>query len=203
MPGSTERAGVPVTNYDELWGAEPRWYSLGGDVSLGRRGVPQLVVFYALAAMAAAVAMHSLPPLSWVLRPIPWWAFGPTVVGLGAASALPRVSGVRAHVFVPAALRHVLGPKDFCAWRPCAPVGAGWQPDELVLIPDGSEGRYRTATHTGPGRVARCRPSRRTRSGRGETLELVGRGRLVEPKIFDVARGRTLVVRPGVTEELR
>jgi hypothetical protein len=64
--------------------------------------------------------------------------------------------------------------------RPCWPSsgpcpGRRWRPEEIVLLPDGSDGRMRRLRYTGPGAVLVAVAHERARCGVG-VLRLVGRG---------------------------
>jgi len=150
---STERV---VVNVDGLWGADPRWYRFG-DVCLGDRGVPQLVVFYAVAGVILGWLATRLPILG-----LGFWPTGTllaiTVAGLGFV----RPGGLRVHQFLPAAAAFLTGPRHLHGWQPCPPPQARWRPEPLVLEGDGSRPHFEALAFTGPGLLVRHRPARRT-----------------------------------------
>jgi len=192
-----------VVNVDALWGGEPRWYRVG-DVSLGDRGIPQAVVFYALAGMLVAWVASAVPGLS-----MGWMPGGLAVVVAFTAAGFVRPGGLRAHVFIPIALGHALAAKHLHGWSTCrSPLGE-WRPEELPLEPDGSQAHFRALRFTGPGLVVRHRPAQRLRvapsvrqrlAGRPPAQALVehaGRAPLAEPRELWVPEGSVLIVREG------
>ncbi|MTD47690.1 hypothetical protein GKE82_26160 [Conexibacter sp. W3-3-2] len=143
---------VQVVNFDRLWGADPRWYRLGDDVSLGRRGVSQTMVLYLVAGLASAWFLRQVPPASWLVGEISWWLWMPAVVGSFTAAAAVKPNGLRMHEFLPAILGAAVSPRCHLGWEPAAELEGTWTAEDLPLLGDGSPGgeeiRYR-----GPGRV--------------------------------------------------
>lgn len=132
------RTGHPVTNFDAVWGdaAEPRWFHVGKPphrVSLGRNGVPQALVVYALCGAGLALVLSRLPVLSVLISWPSGWVAGAAVTALFALAALLRPNGLRVHVFLPILLADRLGPRHTLGWKPLADPTAPWQPTELVL----------------------------------------------------------------------
>ncbi|MTD47593.1 hypothetical protein GKE82_25655 [Conexibacter sp. W3-3-2] len=125
---------MQVVNFDRLWGADPRWYRLGDDVSLGRRGVSQAMVLYVLAGLASAWLGRVLPPVSWLAGGVSWWVWMPAIVGLAAAGAAVKPNGLRMHEFLPIVLEALAAPPlvGLGALRPlggllvAAPVAVAW-----------------------------------------------------------------------------
>ena len=130
--------GREIINYDGLWGdaADPRWYHIGDGehrVNLGRNGVSQAVVIYALSGAGLAFAVHRLPVLDvLVARPGWWlWALVLAVVFGGAAKVKP--DGLAMHVYLPVMLCESGGSRDRFGWVACEDPGAAWRPDELPI----------------------------------------------------------------------
>ncbi|MTD47457.1 hypothetical protein GKE82_24960 [Conexibacter sp. W3-3-2] len=179
---------MQVVNFDRLWGADPRWYRLGDDVSLGRRGVSQAMVLYVLAGLASAWLGRVLPPVSWLAGGVSWWVWMPAIVGLAAAGAAVKPNGLRMHEFLPIVLEALAAPRHWLGWEPCGPLEGSWSPRPLPLLGDGSPGgeaiRYR-----GPGRLRIVGAVERT----GE--ELVVRPAVGRVGSVEVGVGERLVVR--------
>jgi hypothetical protein len=85
-------------------------------------------------------------------------------------------------------------------------TGRRWRPDELLLLPDGSDHRLRAFRYTGPGAVLVRVPHRLSRperrrpvlGGPGADLELAPEARqpsLGEARIVTLGAGTRLVVR--------
>ena len=208
-PGVGER----VLNYDGLWARGARWYRIG-DVSLGRRGVPQAAVAYALAGVAFVALVRltpllgdlvaaTLPPLVWALAPVLVFA------GLGMVSVQEDLP---LHIFAGPLLTHLTTSRHLLGWIPVSDPTRSWRPGRLVLEQDGSAGRFPAAVFTGPGELVRNRPAKRTRpasrlgfpSGRGRVQVLAEKPGppLAEPKVLAVPAGVRVRIQPLSTEQL-
>ena len=195
-PSETQR--VDVVNVDVLWSAQPRWYRLG-DLSLGDRGVPQIVVFYAIAGVLSAWLLAAVPVVG-----LPWWPFGVVVIcGFGGAGFL-RPNGLPVHTFLPTALAYLVASKHLHGWRATTDPTSPWSPGELGLETDGSRGRFEALVFEGPGRAVRHRPAQRLQ-GRRTVADRVRRrpavqvlrqrpGRLAGPQVLEVGEGERLVI---------
>ena len=204
-PGDTSPTvvGERVLNYDGLWTRGARWYRIG-DVSLGRRGVPQAAVAYALAGVAFVALVRltpllgdlvaaTLPPLVWALAPVLVFA------GLGMVSVQEDLP---LHIFAGPLLAHLTTSRHLLGWVPVSDPTRLWKPGRLVLEQDGSAGRFPAAVFTGPGELVRNRPAQRTRPARR-----LGRGRvqvlaekpgpaLTQPRVLEVPAGVRVRIQP-------
>ena len=195
-----EQDASAVVNVDALWGGEPRWYRVG-DMSLGDRGIPQTVVFYAL---TGAILAWLLPAIG-----LPWAPHGLLVVALFTAAGFVKPGGLRVHVFLPIAAGHALASKHLHGWAPCRDPEGTWRPEALPLEPDGSQPRFRQLRFEGPGLVVRHRAAKRLRVNPGRLdrlrrrpstqvlVESPGRGVLQEPRELWVPEGAVLIIREG------
>lgn len=191
--------GRLVVNVDGLWGADPRWYRLG-DVSLGDRGVPQLVIFYAAAGIT----------LGWLLSALPagvtFWPTG-AILALGVTGlGLVRPGGLRAHQFLPVAATYLLTPRHRHGWMACQAPLRRWRPAELPIESDGSRPAFESLTYTGPGLLIRHRPARHLQLPRTTWERLRGREarQALEPAGDEVLpEGREVLVAAGVTVLVR
>jgi hypothetical protein len=107
-----------------------------------------------------------MPGLGAVVRALPWYARDLALpVASAGVLALIRIEGRPFHLAAAALLRYAAGPRHLSGMLPCAGPGARWYPDDLLLLPDGSDARLRRLRYTGPGAV------RRPASGRVMVLE--------------------------------
>jgi hypothetical protein len=85
--------------------------------------------------------------LPWYLRDLALPCAGATVL-----SAI-RVEGRVFHLAAHALLRYRTGPRRLRGTERCETVGQLWRPQQIVLLPDGSDSRMRRMRYTGPGAV--------------------------------------------------
>ncbi|WP_354697316.1 hypothetical protein DSM112329_02939 [Paraconexibacter sp. AEG42_29] len=198
---STSTPARLVVNVDALWGADPRWYRIG-DVSLGDRGVPQLVIFYAAAGVI----------LGWLLTSLPvgvrFWPAGLIVTLVAAALGFVRPGGLRVHQFAPVAAAHLVAPRHLHGWHPCPSPEQQWRPGPLPMEGDGSRPQFEELAYTGPGLIVRHRPARHVRLRLRPHERLLGRraGRQVLtpiPAAGCLTEGREVLVPAGVTVRVR
>lgn len=193
-------SGRMVVNVDALWGADARWYRLG-DVSLGDRGVPQLVVFYAAAGVLAGWVVTGLPVVG--LR---FWPTGLLTALAVTAAGFVRPGGLRVHQFVPTVAAHFAAPRHLHGWQACRPPRAEWRPPVLVLEGDGSGPRFEPCSFMGPGLIVRHRAARRTVAPARMRDRVAGRERQVLEQLPGDAvlpEGREFAVPAGVTVIVR
>jgi len=74
-------------------------------------------------------------------------------IALAALLAVLRVEGRPFHLAVRALARHWAGPRWLSGLRAGHRPGTRWTPPALLMLPDGSEGRWRVFAYTGPGAV--------------------------------------------------
>jgi hypothetical protein len=154
-----------IRSYRSVFDLERRIYRIDR-LRLNPGGVPVRGVVYGLAVLAALALAARTPLLGDAVRALPWYV---RELLLPAASAglltLIRVEGRPFHLAAAALVRHALGPRHLSGLRPCAAPGRRWRPDELLVLPDGSDARLRRLRYTGPGAV------RRPASGRVMVLQ--------------------------------
>jgi hypothetical protein len=202
---------IEIRSYRAVFDLERRIYRVD-QLRLNPGGIPVRGVVYLLAILAATLLASSLPLLGTVLGALPWYLRD---LALPVASAtvlcVIRIEGRPFHLAAGALLRHRTGPRHFAGVLPRDAPGARWQPEEILLLPDGSDGEMRRLRYTGPGAVlvttAHERSQRRGlrgfRSGSGlrtarlTLRELPNRPVLEQGQVLELARNVELRVGAG------
>jgi hypothetical protein len=142
-----------IRSYRRVFDLERRIYSVDR-LRLNPGGVPVRGVVYFLALLAVGLLIAGLPLAGVLARAIPWYLRDLALPAAGATvlSAL-RLEGRTFHLAAHALARYQLGPRRLVGMRRCAPPGGRWRPPEILLLPDGSDGRLRQLRYTGPGAV--------------------------------------------------
>jgi hypothetical protein len=157
---------VEIRSYRAVFDLERRIYRVDR-LRLNPGGVPVRGVVYCLAILASLALAGPLPLAGIVVRALPWYVRDLLLpAGLAALLTMIRVEGRPFHLAAAALLRHFLGPRRLAGLT--APTGGGgaargllggappgrvWRPEELLLLPDGSEQRPRRLRYSGPGAV--------------------------------------------------
>ena len=167
-------------------------------------------IVYFLVIVGLALLVARLPLLALVASGVPWYVRDVALPGgFAALLTVIRIEGRPFHLAAQALLRHRAGWRRLSCLRPCGPnscafPGARWMPEQIVLLPDGSEGRMRRLRYTGPGAVLVAVAHRRqARRGR---LELLGRGPCVVVRQRPGARpprGQVIVLERGAQLRVR
>jgi hypothetical protein len=144
---------MEISSYRRVFDLERRLYRIDR-LRLNPGGVPVRGVVYFLAMLAIGLVTQELPWLGAVTRLIPWYlrdlalpAAGATVFGV------IRIEGRPFHLAAQALMRYRLGPRRLAGLRRCGTLGERWWPQDILLLPDGSDGRMRRLRYTGPGAV--------------------------------------------------
>jgi hypothetical protein len=144
-----------IRSYRSVFELERRIYRIDR-VRLNPGGVPVRGVLYGLAILLALALAARMPLLGAVLRALPWYVRELILPALSAGLlTLIAVDGRAFHLAVAALLRYALGPRHLSGLRACAAPGERWCPEDLLVLPDGSEARLRRLRYTGPGAVRR------------------------------------------------
>jgi hypothetical protein len=199
---------MEIRSYRRVFDLERRIYRIDR-LRLNPGGVPVRGVVYFLAILLAALVARRLPLLEIVAR-LPPWYLGDLAIPAASAALLTmiRVEGRPFHLAALALARYRTGPRRLAgAHRSTGPAGR-WYPDEILLLPDGSDGRMRRLRYTGPGAVrvgvqhersaAERGSSRLMRLRRGPALTLRGLadgGALDPGEVIALAPGARLLVR--------
>jgi hypothetical protein len=147
---------IEIRSYRRVFDLERRIYSVD-QLRLNPGGVPVRSVVYFLALLGLDLLSGSVPAVRSLTAELPWYLRDIALPCVGAAilSAI-RLEGRTFHLAAHALLRYRLGPRRLAGGRGCQAPGAVWRPNELVLLPDGSDGGLRRMRYTGPGAVVVC-----------------------------------------------
>jgi hypothetical protein len=151
--GAGDPAVIEIRSYRAVFDLERRIYRVD-QLRLNPGGIPVRGVVYFLAILAATLLASSLPLLGAVVGVLPWY-LRDLALPVASATVLSviRIEGRPFHLAAYALLRYRAGPRSFAGVRPCDAPGARWRPEEILLLPDGSDGEMRRLRYTGPGAV--------------------------------------------------
>ncbi|MFI5003492.1 MAG: hypothetical protein ACHQE6_00620 [Solirubrobacterales bacterium] len=144
---------MEIRSYRAVFDLERRIYRVDR-LRLNPGGIPVRGVVYCLAILASIALLGALPLLGAAVRALPWYLrdLALPVGGAGLLTVI-RIEGRPFHLAAAALLRHALGPRHLAGLRPRAPAGSVWRPEDLLVLPDGSDARLRRLRYTGPGAV--------------------------------------------------
>jgi hypothetical protein len=144
---------MEIRSYRRVFDLERRVYSIDS-LRLNPTGVPVRGIVYFVVIMACSMATGRLPVVGELARALPWYLRD---LALPAASATVlsaiRLEGRTFHLAAGGAVRYWAGPRRLACLRRCAPPGQRWRPEELLLLPDGSDSCMRRLRYAGPGAV--------------------------------------------------
>ena len=163
---------IEIRSYRAVFDLERRIYRVDR-LRLNPGGVPVRGVVYCLAILACLALAGTLPLLGTAVRALPWYLRDLLLpAGLAALLTLIRVEGRPFHLAAAALLRHLFGPHQLAGLLPAgrsvsvpasrfgvlrgrfgAAPGQLWRPEELLMLPDGSDQRPRRLRYSGPGAV--------------------------------------------------
>ncbi|HEY7962185.1 MAG TPA: hypothetical protein VID29_09710 [Solirubrobacteraceae bacterium] len=142
-----------IRSYRSVFDLERRIYRIDR-VRLNPGGIPVRGVVYFIAILATGTLLGALPALGPLVRALPWYVREIALPGAVAALlAIIRIEGRPSHVALWALLRFAAGPRHFAGARPAPAPGRRWRPEELLVLPDGSDSRLRRLRYSGPGAV--------------------------------------------------
>ena len=169
---------MEVRSYRRVFDLERRIYRVDR-LRLNPAGIPVRGIVYFLVILGLALLTARLPLLALVANELPWYLRDVALpAGCAALLTVIRIEGRPFHLAAQALFRHRAGSRRLSGLRPCGPSscafpGARWLPEQIVMLPDGSEGRMRRLRYTGPGAVLVAVAHHRQL--RGGALELFGR----------------------------
>jgi hypothetical protein len=157
---------LEIRSYRAVFDLERRIYRVDR-LRLNPSGVPVRGVVYCFAILVCLELAGALPLVGTAVRVLPWYVRDLLLpAGLAALLTMIRVEGRPFHLAAAALLGHLFGPHQFAGLMPAggslgvsrvrregvAP-GQVWRPEELLLLPDGSDPRPRRLRYSGPGAV--------------------------------------------------
>jgi hypothetical protein len=149
---------MEVRSYRRVFDLERRIYAVDR-LRLGPGGVPARVLVYVGAAVISFALFARLPLLGLIAGALPWYLWELALpCAAGVALGALRIDGRSFHLAALGAIRHLLSPSGLVALRRGHLHERRWHPPELVLLPDGSEGRMRRMLYRGPGALVVSRP---------------------------------------------
>jgi hypothetical protein len=195
---------MEIRSYRAVFDLERRIYRIDR-LRLNPAGVPVRGIVYFLALLATGGLCARVPPLRTVTDALPWYLLYLALPGTGAALlSVIAIDGRSAHLAARALLRHRIAPRRSvglharrAGWG--AELGARWRPQEILLLPDGSDARVRRLRYTGPGAALVTVAHERVESpalagGRSRLTvrELTGRPRPARGRVIALAAGARL-----------
>jgi len=144
---------MEIRSYRRVFDLERRIYRVDR-LRLNPGGVPVRGVVYFLAILLGSLIARRLPLVEIVAR-LPPWYLGDLLLPAASAALLTmiRVEGRPFHLAAMALAHYRLGPRRLTGVSRCTDPAGRWYPDEIVLLPDGSDSRMRRLRYTGPGAV--------------------------------------------------
>jgi len=147
---------MEVRSYRPIFELDRRVYKID-TVRLNPAGIPLRGIVYAVTLILTAIVVCRLEPVRTVLAPVPWYV---REVGLPIAAAalatIVRIEGRPFHLAAWAIAAHCVAPRHTRGFRGAPAPGGTWQPQPVLLIPDGSDAELRRLRYRGPGAVLVC-----------------------------------------------
>jgi hypothetical protein len=197
---------IEIRSYRAVFDLERRIYRVDR-LRLNPGGIPVRGVVYFLAILLATLIAGGLPLVGEAIRALPWY-LRDLALPIASATVLSviRIEGRPFHLAAYALLRYGTGPRRLAGGHTCEAPGARWRPEEILMLPDGSDGRMRRLRYTGPGAVLvttaheradwGSAPARPFKWSPSLTLrELPGRRALRSAQVIALAPGARLLVR--------
>ena len=188
-----------IRSFRAVFALERRIYRID-TLRLNPGGVPLRGLGYALALVTAAVIAGALPPTSWLDPLLPWYVreIG-FPVALAALLGTLRIDGRAFHHAARAGLAHALSRRRLDTLVPVRAGRRRWRPPAVVLIPDGSDARFRALRYRGPGAVLIRLAHERAEWPAHRRVQVTLRpidGEIRRPAVLELAAGAVLEVRP-------
>jgi hypothetical protein len=144
---------IEIRSYRRVFDLERRIYSVD-QVRLNPGGIPVRGVVYVLVILLAGLAATDLPLLGVLVTKLPWYLRDIALPGaIATVLSVIRLEGRSFHLAAHALVHYWFGPRRLAGLRSSAAAGAVWRPQEIMLLPDGSDSRLRRLRYTGPGAV--------------------------------------------------
>jgi hypothetical protein len=138
-------APLEVRSFCCVFRLERRIYRID-TLRLNPSGVPLRGIGYALALVATALVAGALPPTEWADSLVPWYVRDLAApLAMAALLGAIRLEGRPFHLAAAAIVAHLLSPRRLAKLTLPAQLQHRWHPPPLLLIPDGSDARFRRA----------------------------------------------------------
>ncbi len=192
---------MEIRSFRRVFDLERRVYSIDS-LRLNPGGVPVRGVLYFVGLFTLVLIMGRLPLVGGAMSALPWYLRDIALPG-GAATVLGmlRVEGRTFHLAAWTLVRFWLGPRRLASLRKASAFGRRWYPDEILILPDGSDPQMRRMRYRGPGAV-RVLIEHERADGRGRAgLSLCQRagGRTLERgEVILLAAGARMLVRSAI-----
>jgi hypothetical protein len=196
---------MEIRSYRAVFDLERRIYRVD-QLRLNPGGIPVRGVVYFLTILLATLIAGGLPLVRAAIGTLPWY-LRDLALPVASATVLSviRIEGRPFHLAAYALLRYRVRSRRLAGGRPCGGPGECWRPEEILLLPDGSDGGMRRLRYTGPGAVLITTAhervdrgaGRRGRLGSARSLtvrELPGGGALSSGQVIALAAGTRLDV---------
>jgi hypothetical protein len=147
-----------IRSYRRVFDLERRIYRVDR-LRLNPGGIPVRGLVYFLAIATTTAIVSRLPVVALLANVFPWYLRDLALPGVSAALlTVIRVEGRPFHLAAHALARYKSGPRHLAGAHPCSAgtcsrPGARWRPEEILILPDGSDCRMRRARYNGPGAV--------------------------------------------------
>lgn len=202
---------IEIRSYRRVFDLERRIYRIDS-LRLNPGGIPVRGLVYFLAIAATAAILGRLPLVASLANAVPWYLRDLAMPGASAALlTVIRVEGRPFHLAAHALARYRIGPRHLTGARPCSASvgvrpGERWRPEEIVILPDGSDCRMRRARYTGPGAVLVSVAHERV-PARFRVLSIIGRRADLTvrqlPGVRAPARGEVIVLERAARLDVR
>jgi hypothetical protein len=198
---------MEIRSYRAVFDLERRIYRVDR-LRLNPGGIPVRGVVYFLAILLATLIAGGLPLVGEAIRALPWY-LRDLALPIASATVLSviRIEGRPFHLAAYALLRYRAEPRRLTSGRACDAPGTRWHPEEILILPDGSDGSMRRLRYTGPGAVLITTAHERIDEGAGAVRglrrasltvrELPGRHALSSGQVIALAPGAQLRVCSG------
>jgi hypothetical protein len=194
-----------IRSYRAVFDLERRIYRVD-QLRLNPGGIPVRGVVYFLAILLVMLIAGGLPLAGAVIGALPWY-LRDLALPIASATVLSviRIEGRPFHSAAYALLCYRVRSRRLAGVRPCGGSGECWRPEEILLLPDGSDGGMRRLRYTGPGAVLITTAHERVDRGAGRrgrlgwarsltVRELPGAGSLSSGQVIALAAGTRLDV---------
>jgi hypothetical protein len=191
---------IEIRSYRAVFDLERRIYRVD-QLRLNPGGIPVRGVVYFLAILTATLIAGGLPLVGEVVGALPWYLRD---LALPVASAtllsVIRIEGRPFHLAAYALLRSRAQARWLSGVEPRGAPGECWHPEEVLILPDGSDGEMRRLRYRGPGAVLVTTAHERIESGgplgaARLTLRELPERAPAEAQVIALARGICMRVR--------